>query len=194
MPKPYDNATHQRVLDAADNLFSQRGYADVTLRDIGAASGIHHSSLYYYAPQGKEQLYIDVMVRNLKRHHEGMTRALAQSRPDIHSQLMAVGEWFLTQPVFDMSRMLHSDARLLKSESIGLLMQQVSEIHQPISRAIQAAIDTGEIRYTEPQIAAFAFISTVQGLNAVPKTYQASAMTTPLKHVVDLIVFGLKGA
>ena len=44
---------YARILDAAAELFSTRGYEAVTLRDIGNAVSIRHASLYHYAPKGK---------------------------------------------------------------------------------------------------------------------------------------------
>lgn len=185
-----DNETHQRILDAADTLFSQRGYADVTLRDIGRASGIHHSSLYYYAPGGKEQLYIDVMVRNLARHHAGLTQALQTSDDDLRARLIAVGEWFLSQPVLDITRMLHSDVRGLPSEQISRLIAQVYALHQPIVALLQNA---AEVRFPDPDMAAFVFVSMVEGLHAVPAGQSNMPPTAALERLVDLLLFGLRG-
>jgi len=47
-------------------LFSKRGYIRVRLRDIASAMGMKHASLYYYAPAGKQQLFIEVVERNLQ--------------------------------------------------------------------------------------------------------------------------------
>ncbi len=47
----------ERVLDAAERLFAERGYASVTLRDIAAEVGIRHTSLYHHVPGGKEAIF-----------------------------------------------------------------------------------------------------------------------------------------
>jgi AcrR family transcriptional regulator len=65
------NSTHQTILDAAERLFAERGYAAVKMHDIARAVDMRHASLYYYAPAGKEQLYVEVMERNFNRHRAG---------------------------------------------------------------------------------------------------------------------------
>ncbi len=71
-----DNETCEHILKVANELFSQRGFAAVRLRDIAAAVGMKHASLYYYVPGGKEQLFIEVLERNFHRHREGLTQAI----------------------------------------------------------------------------------------------------------------------
>lgn len=193
-PKPINNETLERVLDAADDLFSRRGFADVTLRDIAQASGIHHSSLYYYAPGGKEQLYADVMNRNLARHRAGIQAALLDGGEDLHHQLLAVARWFLSQPMLDMARMSHSDLRSVTNDHLNTLVSQTYGVHQPIIHAIQEAVNRGEIGFSDSAMAAYAFVSMVQGLNAVPRVYQPEVLDKTLEDLVNLFLFGLKGA
>ncbi|MCU0464630.1 MAG: TetR/AcrR family transcriptional regulator [Anaerolineae bacterium] len=192
-PKALDNDTLQRVLDAADDLFSRRGYADVTLRDIGQASGVHHSSLYYYAPGGKEQLYADVMARNLARHRTGVEQALAGAGDDLRAQLLAVGRWFMSQPMLDMARMAHSDLRAISPSKIEALTAQAFTLHAPIIDALQAAIDRGEVRFNDPKLATYAFVSMVQGMKAIPVAYDAAVLDESLVRLVELLMSGLVG-
>ncbi|NDJ52513.1 MAG: helix-turn-helix transcriptional regulator, partial [Chloroflexi bacterium] len=62
----------QRVLEVAERLFSTRGYKDVRLQDIAKELGIKTASLYYHAPGGKEELFVEVIERGLARHHQGL--------------------------------------------------------------------------------------------------------------------------
>lgn len=192
-PKAIDNETLLRVLDAADDLFSRRGYADVTLRDIAQASGIHHSSLYYYAPGGKEQLYVDVMARNLARHRAGIEQALADAGGDVQAQLLAVGRWFMSQPMLDMARMTHADLRAISPSKIEALTAQAFTLHAPIIDALQAALERGEVRFDDPGLAAYAFVSMVQGMKAIPVAYDAAVLDASLVRLVDLLMSGLVG-
>ena len=52
--QPTLSEARERVLDGAAKLFTERGYAAVTLRDIAAEVGIRHTSLYHHVPGGKE--------------------------------------------------------------------------------------------------------------------------------------------
>lgn len=57
--------TAERILDAAEDLFSRRGYAGTSLRDVGNAVGIQIASLYNHF-QNKDALYAAVLERDLR--------------------------------------------------------------------------------------------------------------------------------
>ena len=62
MPEPLD--TRVAILDAAEQLFSVRGFAATTIKQIGAAAGVNSALLYYYFAD-KETLYREVLGRLL---------------------------------------------------------------------------------------------------------------------------------
>jgi AcrR family transcriptional regulator len=41
----------EQILEAATRLFSERGYHDVSVQDIGDEVGLDASSLYFHFPQ-----------------------------------------------------------------------------------------------------------------------------------------------
>ncbi len=56
--------TAERILDAAEALFAERGYAGATLRDVAAKVGVRTPSLYNHFPS-KESLYAAVLERGI---------------------------------------------------------------------------------------------------------------------------------
>ena len=56
----------QRILDAAANVFREKGYAGTRLADIAAASGIQTGSMYYYF-KSREHLVIEMVLVAWKR-------------------------------------------------------------------------------------------------------------------------------
>ena len=56
--------TAERILDAAEALFAERGYAGATLRDVAADVGLRTPSLYNHFPS-KESLYAAVLERGI---------------------------------------------------------------------------------------------------------------------------------
>jgi len=57
--------TAERILDAAEELFADQGYAGSSLRDVATAVGIRSPSLYNHF-ESKEALYSAVLERGLR--------------------------------------------------------------------------------------------------------------------------------
>ena len=45
-PTARGERTRERILDAAEEIFAERGFAGATLRDVAAAVGVRNPSLY----------------------------------------------------------------------------------------------------------------------------------------------------
>ncbi len=69
------------MLDAAEKLFSARGFADVSIRDIAAAAGYSHALLHRYLGS-KDEIYRAVLARN-----ETTIRDAARGSADLHTAL-----------------------------------------------------------------------------------------------------------
>ncbi len=71
--------TASRILDAAELLFAERGFAGTAVRDIAAAVGLNPASLYNHFP-GKQEMYEAVLDRALTPIFELLTE-LTSTRP-----------------------------------------------------------------------------------------------------------------
>src|SRR5712692_9491913 len=68
--------TQNRILDEAQALFSERGYVGTTVQQVANKLGTTKAALYYHFPQGKEETFVDLMRRHLRRLHEGLEQAI----------------------------------------------------------------------------------------------------------------------
>jgi AcrR family transcriptional regulator len=68
--------TAERILDAAEALFAERGYAGTTLRDVAALVGLRNPSLYNHFPN-KESLYAAVLERGIRPLLEALADFMA---------------------------------------------------------------------------------------------------------------------
>ena len=59
-----NGAIRERILQAAEHVFAERGYAGATTQEIARGAGIQKRMLFYYFP-GKEQLYAETLDRFL---------------------------------------------------------------------------------------------------------------------------------
>lgn len=82
--------SRQQILDVAARLLRARGYAETSLRDIGAEVGMKAGSLYYHFPS-KEALALEVLRIGIGRVHEAVVDAMDRLEPgaSVHARLEA---------------------------------------------------------------------------------------------------------
>jgi AcrR family transcriptional regulator len=195
---PGDGDARMRVLDAAERLYARRGYTAVTLREIGREAGIHHTSLYHHVPGGKEALFVEVTERNLRRHRQGLERAIASASGNIRSQLRAVADWLLSQPPMDIVRLAHSDMPEIAPDHAERLSQLALEsMIGPIQSALERARRDGEIDYWSSDLGLIAggILGMVESLYGIPESaLQTGAPTrVMMAHtLIDVLLDGLR--
>jgi AcrR family transcriptional regulator len=183
----------ERVLAAAERLFAQRGYAAVTLRDIAAAVGIRHTSLYHHAPGGKEELFVEVTERNLRRHKAGLQQAIARAAPDVRARLRAAAEWLLSQPPMDLIRMTHSDMPAIDPREAGRLsMLAYESMLVPFDQILRQARATGEIAHPDVGVVAGGLLGMIESLHAVPPTALDRTRESMAHDLIDVMLNGLR--
>src|SRR3990167_7114418 len=64
-PRPRNDSTVQKIVDAAEQLFAEQGYDGTPLREIAQQVGIREPSLYAHFPN-KEAIYGAVIDRALQ--------------------------------------------------------------------------------------------------------------------------------
>lgn len=155
-----------RVVSVAENLFSDRGYKAVTLRDIADELGIRQASLYHHFPNGKEELFVEVTERAMERHAEGMRRAIAGAPEDVEEQLKAIARWMLSQPPIDMARMVRSDmVEIEESQRHRLMQTALRSLILPIEAVFERGIDREGLRDVgHSRLLASSFLSIIEAI------------------------------
>jgi AcrR family transcriptional regulator len=72
--KPPDHRTEDRLLDAAVALFSSKGYAATSTREVAALLGIQKASLYYHIESKEDLLYL-ICKSSLEQIHSDVESA-----------------------------------------------------------------------------------------------------------------------
>lgn len=185
------NETRLRILDAAESLFASKGYAAVTLREIGNAVGMRHASLYYYAPAGKEGLFVEVMERSLKRHGEGLIQAVAAAGDDLREQIYAVVEWFAVQPQIGLVQMQHIDLPALNPDAADRLrLLLFNTLRTPVALALRRAERAGVAQVENPSRAAMALIALLHSVHGIPGIENVDDRRHEGRALADMLLWG----
>jgi AcrR family transcriptional regulator len=134
-------ASRERVLNSAEQLFHERGYTAVSMRDIADSLAMRQASLYYHVPEGKEQLYVEVATRNLRRHQKGINEAISATEgQQLEVRLWAIAHWFMNNAPLRLLSMLETDMAALSAEHADLLTRQAYRaLFAPIARLFAEA-------------------------------------------------------
>ena len=182
-----------RLLDAADKLFSHKGYAAVTLREIGAELGLTHASLYYHFPGGKEELFAEVTERNLRAHGRGLDAALEAAKPDLRAMLYGAAAWLLSQAPMDLIRMAESDMPSLPPEVARRLMDLAyTLIILRLRVCLDEAIAAGELDAgTDAGLIAGGLFGLVESLHSIPEFAVRKSRAQMANELIDVLLRGL---
>jgi AcrR family transcriptional regulator len=86
--------TDRRILDAATELFSEKGYHGTSMREVAASVGIRAASLYNHYP-GKEDLLVRIAAGVMEELLAGGRVAIA-AHDDPPERLRALIVWHVT--------------------------------------------------------------------------------------------------
>lgn len=185
------NPARERVLTTAEKLFSERGYAAVTLRDIADALGIKQASLYYHVPGGKEALFVEVTLRGMERHRAGLEAAITSGGSDLAGQLRAAARWLLSQPAMNFGRMMQSDMPAIGPEHAERLRRAANRsLLAPLEAAFAPYIEQSD----EPRTTyvAGAFLAIVESIHALPPSFSTRPRDAMADYLIDILVNGLE--
>jgi len=181
-----------RILDAAELLFAGKGFDSVTLRDIALPLGLTHSALYYHFPGGKEELFAEVMERNILRHGVGLAAALDASA-DLRGKLRAAAGWLLSQPPMDLIRMAETDLKALEPEAARRLMDLLYEqLLMRLQRVLEEARDSGEAGDCKPGLLAGGIVGLGESLFSVPVSIVGRDRYSMACDLIDVILKGIE--
>ena len=183
--------SRERVLQAAESLFMKRGYEAVTVKDIAKAAGIHHASIYHHIPGGKADLFVEVTTRHLYQHQKGMRDAIVNAEDDLHSQLLAVATWLLSQPPLDFIRLTNSDLPSIDEKAADKINNLAYEaVLVPIADVLEHARLKGVVDHPNLGNVAGAILSSIEGLHAVP---EPDVLNTRIYMAEQLIAVFIRG-
>ena len=141
-----DRATRQQMLEAARELFLDRGYNGVAMKEVAERVRVTSAALYYHFPGGKQELFFSVIQMILDEWSRGALLATADAQ-GLCAQLTRLTRYLLTLPMDRFSvlaRDIHENM-LDRATQRAALEQLQQRFVQHVTDLFQRAIDAGEI-------------------------------------------------
>jgi AcrR family transcriptional regulator len=146
--RPTRGSGRRAILDAATELFAERGFGGVSIQEIADAAATHKTTvLYHFAT--KDALHEAVLDEALGRLATVMREFLAgELRRDRLAYLLDQNQSFFAEHTA-LARLLERE--LLESSGVEAYLQRfVEPIYRPALESIQGAIAAGTIRRIDP--------------------------------------------
>lgn len=184
--------TAAAILTAAEALFLERTYADVTMREIAERAGVTTGALYHHFTN-KEALYVEMLRADFARKREAL-RALIDPDAPAAEDLRRITHAFVHMPPprRDLMHLVRRDVNAFKDPVRGEIIRLYQRaLPGLIEEVMRRGIARGELRAGNPRLMAWQFIALLE----VTLAPAARRILGDLKRVVDevLEVF-LRGA
>ena len=181
-------ARAEELLTVALDLFSQRGFAAVTINDIANAVGVNTALIYYYF-ESKEDLFRatveDATAKALDNY-----RRLRERHSD---PVDLIGDWFdnnleLSEPIRKLVKIMldYANSGMQIALVDGLIKEFYAEECSILSGSIRRGIELGVFRAVDPERAALLASTHLDGImvaSMIRADFDLTAAMGDLKRV-----------
>lgn len=146
----------RQILEAALEVFAERGLSDARLEDIAKRAGVSKGTIYLYFPN-KEELFREVVRTSVISYIE-------QAEADLTNQAdaeQALREWmtgywaWLRTPVFPaMHRLVNSEMHHFPDLAAFYAKEVIERVHRLVCGMLERAMEQGRLRRMDPLVAA----------------------------------------
>ncbi|MFP4144757.1 MAG: TetR/AcrR family transcriptional regulator [Phycisphaeraceae bacterium] len=202
--------TRERLLDAAERLFAESGYAGTSIRDLTAEAGCNIAAVNYHFG-GKDALYQQVYLRRLRivrqQRLRKIRRVMAGEEGDVNlERLLTAFANVFVEPVLSES----SGRRLMQ-----LLMREMTdprlprdlfirEAIRPVQQALREALQqvAPELTPTQAELCVHSFVAQLIHILQVRQMLVSSEgdhrwpvldLEQAVDHVVRFSIAGVRG-
>jgi AcrR family transcriptional regulator len=141
----------RRLYEVALELFGERGYHAVSIRDIATALGQQSSAIYFHVSSKQDLLY-ELAVIGHQSHYESLRDALMDAGADPHDQVEAVARahvrTHLDYP--SMARLTNRELRSLSSQHYQAVVAIRSQSEKLMVDVIERGVRMGVFSTTDP--------------------------------------------
>ena len=153
--------TRQAILDAALNLFAERGFFGTSIRDIAGAVGITESAIYNYFP-GKTELFEALLSEDQQSIMKRLSTLKTDPIHDVRATLTSLAVWVVKQSVEprqqQLFRIFLSDGVRLARDGRIHLLASVSTRYTTLQDLMRRLVRSGALRRADPEQLATEFV------------------------------------
>lgn len=202
---PIDNPTALKIIDAASQLFMQRGYTAVSINDIIRAAGVTKPTLYYYFTD-KEAVFLHTGLRVLAVMGDEMDLTMAASAGrEFRQRLLTLADSMMHDDNRDVRMMRHEMWEHLGPAARERLAHAFfRRLFAPVIALMEDGLRSGTLSGYPPHVLASMFLGMAESfkeygagskMSGWAETSKVPVTSTSLTtaHMVDMFLYGAAG-
>ncbi len=147
--------TRGRLLEAAEQVFSDVGYVDASIVKITEAARVGQGTFYLYFSSKKE--IFDELVRDLnQRVRHAMKEASSQGKTRLEEELLGFGAYFAFTAEHPALYRIIRQAEFVSPE---MLRYHYDKLTEGYVEGLRDAIERGEVGAIDPEVTAWALMA-----------------------------------
>lgn len=146
--------TRRRLLEAAEQVFADRGYHDASIVKITEAAGVAQGTFYIYF-KSKQQVFDELVIDLNHRVRQAMAEASSQGANRSDAERRGFEAFFRFTGEHPALYRIIRQAEFVSPEMLRFHYDKLSEGY---IEALRNASDSGEIGRLDPEVAAFALM------------------------------------
>lgn len=138
--------TRNSILDAAEDVFNNRGYSQTSLNEIAEAAGVTRGAIYWHF-KNKEDLFNEMCERVWKPTRERLKKAVADSAVNPISQIRQTHDYIVQEMVDNPHYRKVIEILMLKCEhthEATHILQNKRDWRNFVSNLLQTAFDNAK--------------------------------------------------
>lgn len=151
-PVAGEESSRARILRVARALFTEQGFAAVSMQQIADDATINKATLYHHF-RDKEDLFVSVMREEFARVSASVTASIDEGG-SLREQLRRVGAQVIAARRSDFGRLFADMRAHVSDQTRALLMETCLAPWEPLRVAIDRAMQAGEVRQVDAELVA----------------------------------------
>jgi len=154
----------EEIIVVASQLFKERGYNAVSMRDIAKAMGMKAASLYNHI-DGKQEILSTLILKVAEEFTEGMKKVLVSDISPVEKIEKIIEIHIdITIDYSEGLAALNNDWMHLEKEDLTRFVKMREEYEENFRSIIKSGIELGEIKPRHPEVILFSILSTLRTL------------------------------
>jgi AcrR family transcriptional regulator len=179
----------RQILEAALEVFAERGLAAARLEDIAKRAGLSKGTIYLYFPN-KEELFREVIRHSVIafiERGEAHVEEFEDPRQALEAWMEGYWAWLRTPVFLAMHRLVNSEAHSFPDVAAFYATEVIERAHRLVCGMLARAMERGQLRRMDPLVAA-RMLSALFVTHAL--WYHQRMTIKSISQVPDDVIFG----